>query len=207
MSEDTYGSSISDLRSELRLCKKYARNITSEYKGYSIFNFSGRKDALRRLKFYTVQIDSIYQTGNDCSEFYKEDFVPFMIDLLEYKEHDNYTFVDNIYDKITRRSYDIITTTTHANAIYESSSGFNMVDFCSNCNDNKFIILDHNDRHGLYHNLEFRDEYANYPYLANVGEDIINYRLRNRNASSKEVLNNVLNNLKKKNKQKKKLDQ
>ena len=82
-----------------------------------------------------------------------------------------------------------------------------MVDFCSNCNDNKFIILDHNDKYGLHHNLEFRGEYANYPYLANVGEDIINYRLRNRNASSKEVLNNVLNNLKKKNKQKKKLDQ
>ena len=206
MSEDTYGSSISDLRSELRLCKKYARDITKEYKGYSIFNFSGRKDALRRLEFYAVQIDSIYQTGNDCSEFDKEDFVPFMIDLLEYKERDSYTFVDNIYDKITRRSYDIITTTTHANSIYESPSGFNMVDFCSNCNDNKVIILNHSDKYGLHHNLEFRDEYANYPYLANIGEDIINYRLNNRNASSKEVLNNTLDNLKKKNKQKKKLD-
>ena len=207
MSEDTYGSSISDLRSELRLCKKYAREITAEYKGYSIFNFSGRKDALRRLEYYVVQIDSIYQTGNDYSEFDKEDFVPFMIDLLEYKEHDNYTFVDNIYDKITRRSYDIITTTTHANSIYESHSKFNLEDFCRRCNDDKIIILNHSNKYGLYHNLEFRDEYANYPYLANVGEDIINYRLRNRNASSKEVLNNVLNNLKKKSKQKKKLDQ
>ena len=46
---------------------------------------------------------------------------------------------------------------------------------------------------------------ANYPYLTGVGEDIINYRLKNRNASSKEVLDNVLNNLKKKNKRKKKL--
>ena len=207
MSEDTYGSSISDLRSELRLCKKYARDITAEYKSYSIFNFSGRKDALRRLEFYIVQINSIYKTGNDYSEFYKEDFATFMIELLEYKEHDNYSFVDNIYDKITRKSYDIITTTTHASEIYKNSSGFNLVDFCRNCNDNKVIILDHNDKHGLYHNLEFRDEYANYPYLANVGEDIINYRLTNRNASSKEVLSNVLNNLKKKNKQKKKLDQ
>ena len=31
---------------------------------YSIFNFSGRKDALRRLEFYVVQIDSIYQKND-----------------------------------------------------------------------------------------------------------------------------------------------
>ena len=63
----------------------------------------------------------------------------------------------------------------------------------------------HNAYNQPFHNLKLRPEYANYPYLTGVGEDIINYRLKNKNASSKEVLDNVLNNLKKKNKRKKKL--
>lgn len=204
MSEDTYGS-INDLREELRLCKKCAREVNNEYDNYSIFNFSRRKDALRRLEFYVVQIESLYEIGNDCSEFDKQDFVPFMLDLLEFKERDHYSFVGNMYDKKTRKSYDIITTTTHACEIYESQSEFSLDDFCRNCFDDKVIVLEHSNRHGLFHNLKFRNEYANYPYLAKVGEDIINYKLQNKKASSKEVLDNVLNNLKKKSNAKKKL--
>lgn len=198
MSEDTYGS-IEDLRSHLRLCKECARTVKEEYESYSILDVPRRKGSLKRLKIFTVQIDSLYRIGNEFSEYSKDEFVPFMLCLLEYKEHDNYSFIDNIYDKKTRKSYDIITTTTHANGLYESDSEFSLEAFCRNSNDNKFIILDHDDKHGLYHNLEFRDEYANYPYLEQIGEDIINYRLKNREATSKEALDNVLlNNLKKK---------
>lgn len=204
MSENTYGS-IKGLREELRLYKEIARNVKAEYESYSIFNISKRKDALRRLSLFVGQIESIYEIGNNCSEFDKQAFVPFMIDLLEYKERDHYSFVGNMYDKKTRKSYDIITTTTHACEIYESNSEFSLDEFCRNCFDDKVIVLEHKDRHGLFHNLKLRPEYANYPYLTGVGEDIINYRLKNRNASSKEVLDNVLNNLKKKNKRKKKL--
>lgn len=202
MSEDTYGS-IGDLRSNLRLCKECARTVKNEYESYSIFDVSRRKGSLKRYKIFTVQIDSLYQKSNECSEYSKEEFVPFIISLLEYKEHDNYSFVDSIYDRKTKTSYDIITTTTHVNEIYENYSEFNLISFCTNCNDNKFIILKHDDKYGLHHNLKFRDEYANYPYLESVGEDIINYRLKNEDVTSKEALDNVLNNLK--NKKKKKL--
>ncbi len=176
-----------------------------------IFDFRKRRE-LSQIKSSIVTCKQMLE---DYTTFESNQFLQFLTKYLSLQENEEYILLDNIkecvsimvavpvpHPQITTQEYNIITTAKNYEKLKSERDAYNGLgdtnninQFLAVCENKKYINLITSSTYSLLHGLSLKDDFSDYPYLADLAYELVDLKLSNPNLSDIERLNIVLSNM------------
>ena len=170
------------------------------------------KEELRALRYWKKQC---YNLLSSYTTFPSKLFLPFLVKYLATMENEEYTQMGKVQkrDYLTAiatktfplntfgTEYDIITTIQNQPKLSrQRTSGYipgdtdNIRAFLSICEDKKYVCLESLICHTLLNGTRLHSDFANYPYLRDLGFQLVDQKLSDPSISDDARLNFALEN-------------
>ncbi len=221
-------ATFEDIVAYINECYKTQENLESALDEIGILVFSSRrlemKDRKRTLK---NRLRNVREDVRECrsalinyTTFDKGVFLPFLRDYLSLVEGERYGLILGIEEleyvmalvsktyplNLYGDNYNIVTTEENKEVLMNSKGSWGCADiddiheYLGNLDNDRYICLKDSDKYSLLDGINLSDKFAKYPYLYDLAGKIVNMRLMDPNLSDSEVLDNILNDLRDKNK-------
>lgn len=218
-------TSFDEIVKFVKACYNIEDKLQDEIINMGTLLFNPRKDELReRKRKIKKNLNEIRDNMEWCRKqiyefttFEKDLFLPFMKDYLSLVEKEKYELMLNIEEmdfamalatktyplNLFGDNYNIITTQENRELLIDSKDSWGLADvddiddFLDNISDGKYICLEDEDYYTLIDGYSLAEEFENYPYLFDLGKKIVNMRLMDPSLSDSEVLDSILNDLRK----------
>lgn len=212
-------SSASDIKNYLQMCIERQEVIGDELKEISIKKFNFRnaaersykkalKQQLKRLKVYIQNYSDLLE---NYTTFSTDEMEKFLVNYISMKEGESYDvltevvgdevlipiFIDETpYFHDYYQGYDIITTKSNKEKIEKMGCSY-IEDVLKICDDQKYIVIEQRKQTALFTEGALNESFQQYPYLEEVADQFVDYRLSEPSISDSECFHRIMLNKRK----------